>query len=165
MACKDDKSCTGTLGPHFPEDGGSGVPCSPGVIPKPEGAPVCPPTSRDPNCQDFDLSDNKDPCFIEGVIGEALNIAGAKLNIYKLLGVHEQGKLVDVTGCGRSVSNGDTPLFPSEYAFDAYITEWRSIQRGDGVTASAYIGYDFGVVKTNDKSRQMYGVTAPIRNV
>ena len=43
-----------------------------------------------------------------------------------------------------------------------YITEWRSIQRGNGVLASAYIGYDFGNIKTNDDSRRAYGVDTGI---
>jgi len=119
-------------------------------------------TVGDTSCSPFDLQNNRGNDFIEKVVEEALNIAGATLNVFKLLGVHEQGKLVDCTGRGDPISNGDAAAFPAENAFDKFITEWRSIQNGEGVTTSAYIGYDFGNIKTYDGSRAAYGVETSI---
>ena len=152
--------CTGTVGPDYNlnPDGSvpaAATPCATSV----DGRGF---VSGDVKCSPFDLQDNRGNDFVEGVIEEALNIAGAKLNVYKLLGVHEQGKLVDCTGRGESISNGDTSGFPADNAFDKYITEWRSVQKGDGVTISAYIGYDFGNIKTYDGSRTAYGIETSV---
>ncbi len=144
-------SCKSTTGPDF------GKPKKPSV---PAG---CETEYIDFRCKDFQLEkDDKSDKFIDDLVNESLNIAGATLNIFKLLGVHEQGKLVDVTGKGEAVSNGDLPNFPAENAFDVFISEWRSIQRGTGVLASAFIGYDFGDIKTNDDSRRAYGIDTSI---
>ena len=179
MACESNDpklGCTSTTGP-FDLDGdgnpinpGSGNTSQSGCVVKPgtegtDSAPlVCPDSpSPDKTCTDFQFTENRDACFIDQVGNEALNRAGAVLNVYKLLGVHEQGKLVDVIGQGVALSNGDAPGFPASNAFDAYITEWHSIQIGaPAVLASAYIGYDFGDIKTNDDSRRMYGVDTSI---
>lgn len=117
----------------------------------------CPPINQDKTCNPFQLTKGKDSCFIDNVGNEALTIGGADINVYKLLGVHEQGKLVDVTGCGTPISNGDVVYYPAINAFTAYANTWRSVQKGNGVTASAYIGYDFGEIKVSDQSRRMYG--------
>lgn len=157
-----DDSCKGTSGPYHPDTNGTDN-GKPGCEPRPGTDQYCPPTSKDNTCRPFQLTKNRDNCFIDGVINEALNIGGADVNVYKLLGVHEQGKLVDATGNGNPISNGDAPGFPASNAFDVYVTEWRSIQRGPGVTASSYIGYDFGVVKTPDDSRRVYGIEVSVR--
>jgi len=130
-------SCKGTSGPKFdnPTDApNGGAPCGTSLV-----------SDRDISagsikCSGFSLQNNNANDFIEDVIEEALNIGGADLNIYKLLGVHEQGKLIDCTGRGNAISNGDAANFPSSNAFDKFITEWRSIQKGEGVIPSAYIG-------------------------
>jgi len=143
-------SCKSTTGPDFGKE-------------KEKTIPGCDKKYIDYRCKDFQLEkDDKSDTFIEDVVNESLNIAGATFNVYKLLGVHEQGRLVDVTGKGEAVSNGDLPNFPAENAFDVYVSEWRSIQRGTGVTASAFIGYDFGDIKTNDESRGAYGIDTSI---
>lgn len=115
-------------------------------------------------CSPFQLTKLRDTGVIDRYANEALTIGGADLNVYKLLGVHEQDKLVDATGHGTPISGGDAPNFPAKNAFDAYKTEWRSVQRGpNAITASAYIGYDFGVRKTSDQSRDRYGIQANVR--
>lgn len=79
----------------------------------------------------------------EQYAAENLNISGAPLNVFKLLGVHEQGKLIDLVGNG-------TALNGSADAFDLLAGSWVSQQTGMAVlTAPAYIGYDFGTVKTS----------------
>jgi len=167
MACNDyaDTSCSGTVGPDYElnPDGTiktdtSGQPC----VSTPNGRRLQPNQTNDFRCRPFQLELGNANQYVDRVVNEALNIGGATLNVYKLLGVHEQGKLVDCTGRGEAVSNGDLPNFPAANAFDMYVTEWRSIQRGSGVLASAYIGYDFGNIKTNDDSRRAYGIDTSI---
>ena len=77
----------------------------------------CPDTTPSAVCKPFTLQDNKDQCIIEDYVDESLAIAGATLNVFKLLGVHEQGKLVDQTGNGNGVSGGAATNFPSTNAF------------------------------------------------
>jgi hypothetical protein len=109
------------------------------------------------------LDKSRDSCYIDSLTNEALNIAGATLHVYKLLGVHEQGKLVDAVGYGSAISNGDLPGYPARYAFDAFVHEWRSIQKGTNIPAGAFIGYDFGEIKRLDGSPRMYGIEANVR--
>jgi len=157
------ESCTGTAGPIFdnPSDKNTS-PCAQSLI-----------ADRDISANSikcdggFNLQNNGSNDFVEGVVEESLNIGGADLNVYKLLGVHEQGQLVDCTGRGKAISNGDTLNFPSSNAFDKFITEWRSIQEGDGVIPSAFIGYDFGNINTksgynSNESRPVYGIETNI---
>lgn len=165
--CKGiNNSCEGTSGPDFGLNPDGSNPVKPnvpnGCVPSPiDGTPKLP-RPTDYRCNAFQLENDVGNDFVDNVVNEALNVGGATLNIYKLLGVHEQGKLIDCTGRGNPISNGDAPNFSSSNAFDKFITEWRSIQRGDGVLASAYIGYDFGDIKTNDKSRSAYGIDTSI---
>lgn len=109
------------------------------------------------NCPSpWDLTQDSD-CFIDNVVGESLKIAGAELNVYKLLGVHEQGKLIDLVGKGQSISGGDNSIYPSKNAFFDNSLEWRSIQKGTNVISKSFIGYDFGPIKLNN-DRLKYGV-------
>jgi len=160
-------SCTGTSGPNFnlEPDGttptpvtNTNSPCPPALAGRTTGFPA--PT--DFRCRPFQLTENRGHDFIDSLVNESLQIGGATFNVYKLLGVHEQSLLVDCTGRGSPISSGDLPTFPSLNAFDVFITEWRSIQRGAGVTASGYIGYDFGSIRTNDDSRDSYGIDTSI---
>lgn len=184
-----DDSCTGTSGPKHPADssgtgstnssgcssnttalGTTGSGCNerpagiPGCVEKVDGSGYCPVTTNDDQrCKPFQLTLNSDSCLIDQFVNEALNIGGAVLNVFKLLGVHEQCKTVDATGMGSPISNGDAPGYPASNAFDVFVTEWHSIQRGAGVTASAYLGYDFGEIKVGDGSRRRYGIEASVR--
>lgn len=79
----------------------------------------------------------------EQYAAENLNMSGAPINVFKLLGIHEQGKLVDLVGNGSAL-NG------TSNAFDTYAGTWVSPQTGiDVLTSPAWIGYDFGTVKTS----------------
>lgn len=100
---------------------------------------------------------------MSSVIEESLNIGGADINVHKLLGVHEQDSLEDVSGLGQAISGGSHPNFPASNAFDVFITEWRSQQTGRDVTTSAYIGYDFGPIKL-DNGRLRYGIETFIKH-
>lgn len=84
--------------------------------------------------------------YQESLAAEALEISGAPVNVFKLLGVHEQGKLIDLTGAGQAIGSSGTPAD----AFDALAADWQSAETGAQVlTSPAWIGYDFGVRKTS----------------
>ena len=50
----------------------------------------CPPIPDDLTCKDFQLNKLIDACFIDSVVNENLNIGGAEIRVFKLLGIHEQ---------------------------------------------------------------------------
>lgn len=123
----------------------------------------CPAPSDWKNCRPWDLTQqSRVNCYADNLIQETLSIAGAQINVLKLLGVHEQTKLLDLTGNGNAISGGDLQGFGAINAFNTYQTEWRSKQAGNAVTSVAYIGYDFGVVKI-PTGRQRYALDANIR--
>lgn len=101
----------------------------------------------------------------EQYAAEALEISGAPIKVFKLLGIHEQGKLLDLTGNGVAISNGSVLLFPPVNAFTAPSTGWKSAQTGvDVIQAPAYLGYDFGIktINVNSVTRPQYASVAPI---
>jgi len=108
-------------------------------------------------------SDEKEICYMSGLVEEHLNIGGADINLFKLLGVHEQGQLIDLTGNGSGISSGDGTNFPITNAFDIYQTEWRSTLKGQNLLDSGYIGYDFGEIKL-DNGRLQYGVETYVKH-
>lgn len=122
----------------------------------------CPSPSQWSECKPWELIKNKDQCFIDQQIQEQLLIAGADINVYKLLGVHEQTKLIDITGNGNAISGGDAPGFPAKNAFTSLRTEWRSKQTGMDILTHGFIGYDFGELKIIT-GRVRYGVEANVR--
>lgn len=132
---------------------------------KPTGN-VCAQPSAWTNCRPWDITEQtRTNCYADALSQEALGIAGAPVNVHKLLGVHEQTKLVDLTGSGNPISGGDAPNYPKAHAYNVFSTEWRSLQTGStAVCASAYIGYDFGVIKLAN-GRNKYGVPAPKREL
>ena len=58
-----------------------------------------------PKCNTWDLTTNNDVGNIDRYGAEAINIAGAVINVFKLLGLHEQNKTMDVTGNGKPVTS------------------------------------------------------------
>jgi hypothetical protein len=121
---------------------GSGTINVPGALPPtpaPPPTPYAPPAFCEPG---LDRSTEADS-YQEAVAAEALLASGAPLNVFRLLGVHEQGRLVDLVGQGRAL-NG------SAAAFDGLAGSWVSPQAGlDVLTAPAWLGYDFGVTLTS----------------
>lgn len=115
-------------------------------------------------CRPWDLTNQpKLNCYADSIQQESLAIAGAVVNVHKLLGIYEQTKLIDLTGNGRPISGGDHQLFPAANAFTTAATEWRSRQSGASVVTSSFIGYDFGTIKLPN-GRDRYGIPANIRH-
>lgn len=95
---------------------------------------------NDPTCSPDELK------FQESLVAEQLEISGATVNIFKLLGVHEQGRLIDLTGEGQPIASSGTPA----NAFDALAGSWVSVETGLAVTGTpSYLGYDFGIRLTS----------------
>jgi hypothetical protein len=117
------------------------------------------------NCRPWDMSNSGDSNYMDMQNQEQLTIAGAQVNVHKLLGVHEQTELIDLAKNGSPLTGGDAPNYPAKYAFQTTRTEWRSKQTGlAAITSSAYIGYDFGIIKITT-GRQRYGIDADIRHM
>lgn len=118
-----------------------------GITPPP-GPPANPYVPPDLCIGTYSLTDecsDADSRYQENVAAENLNVSGAAINVFKLLGIHEQGRLVDLTGNGRALGSGNPGA-----AFDALAGPWVSAETGiDVTTAPAYIGYDFGIRKTS----------------
>lgn len=127
----------------------------------PNGA-NCPSPSTWTACRPWDLSKDPVQCYANDLVAEQLDIAGATVNVYKLLGVHEQTKLVDATGMGSAIASGSAPNYPASNAFTMYALPWKSQQTGADVINNATIGYDFGVIKLAN-GRDRYGVPANVR--
>jgi len=125
--------------------------------------PNCVTPSNWTNCRPWDLTEQpKTDNLADSYIQESLAIAGAKINVHKLLGVHEQTRLLDLTGNGNAISGGDAYNYPASNAFDKLTTEWYSRQSKALLLESGYIGYDFGIIRLPN-GRQRYGVDASIR--
>lgn len=118
----------------------------------------CPPDTNWKNCRPWNISMDNINCLSVSIVDETLDIGGAPLRIYKLLGVHEQTLLSDNYRFGRAISGGDDPNFISANAFNKSRTSWRSKQRGAGI-ARSFIGYDFGEILLKN-GRKRYGVEA-----
>ena len=111
------------------------------------------------DCKPWQLTLSGDSAIIDSYVAESMNIASGDSNVYKLLGVHEQTKLIDATGFGNPISGGQIAAYPASNAFNIFDTSWKSVQRGtEAIVASSYIGYDFGLIKTNNEARRRYSV-------
>jgi hypothetical protein len=117
------------------------------------------------NCAKWDLTKQpKTDCLVNNYQQEQLQIAGAMINIHKLLGVHEQTLLTDSTGSGVAISSGDYPGTTATNAFDVFNTKWVSLQVGQSVLSKSYIGYDFGPIRLAN-GRERYAVAANERRM
>ena len=113
--------------------------------------------NSEPACS-FELASGTDNQTISDVLSESLAIAAAPINVFKLLGIHEQGQLLDLTGRGVAISAGDGNAHPAFNAFNKLCGEWRSKQKGSDVTKLAFIGYDFGPIVDDSTNVTYYGV-------
>jgi hypothetical protein len=105
--------------------------------------------------------DGKDSAYMENQAAQALEIAGAKINIFKMLGIHEQGLFQDLTGAGNPLSSGTAQGFILADAFNSNVGVWQSSLLGSDVLNS-FIGYNFGTKKTIANTER-YEPGQPIR--
>ena len=112
----------------------------------------------------FDLTKSNDSAIIDRYSNEQILIAGAEINVFKLLGIHAQGKLTDLTGFGEPISSGGQPTYDAANAYNSdTCEEWRSMARGAEITQTGYLGYNFGEVKL-DNGRNQYGNVSYIQH-
>ncbi len=108
-----------------------------------------------PNMPDdplFDLVNDSDNLLSQMYVNEQLMIGAAPINVYKLLGIKEFTKTVDLLATGNPIASGEFVDYPASNAFDTLTNEWRSPERGKLVTCHSYIGYDFGLKRlANDR--------------
>ena len=102
---------------------------------------------------------DSEAAYIANLMAEALNIAAGPVNIFPLLGVHNQGSTIDQTGEGYPLSSGTPSGYNVLDAFNVNDASWKSIQTGSSVLTS-FIGYDFGTKKAWQKR---YQAPAPVR--
>lgn len=86
------------------------------------------------------LCQNTDQQRQESYVAESLNISGAPINIFKLLGVHEQGN-GSVLSLGKVIASQAYPGFP---VTGINTSSWKSLQVASAVANAAYVGMDFG---------------------
>lgn len=143
-----------------PSNPNSGLPSVP--VPYPGGlTPVGPYTPPEFCVGTFRLTQNEcsglENRYQDQLAAEAVNISGAPLNIFKLLGVHEQGKLINVVGAGVALGSGSVTA-----AFTDSAEGWTSLETGAAVTSTpAFIGYDFGI-RTTSLGQPAHAPGAPV---
>jgi hypothetical protein len=105
--------------------------------------------------------------YISSLMAEALQYAAGPVNIFPMLGVHNQGSTIDQPGNGFAISSGTPGGFNAADAFNVNTNGWQSIQTGSAVTLTpAYIGYDFGTKKAwtaIGPPQERYVPGAPVR--
>jgi hypothetical protein len=72
-----------------------------------------------------DACGGKDTLYMENLAAQALEIAGAKVNVFRMLGIHEQGKLQDLTGSGNPISSGADSTTLLSDAYNANDFSWK----------------------------------------
>jgi hypothetical protein len=131
------------------------------VLPCPDGAgsinneevpgqqnPTPPLVVVEPCVGSWEISGETDICAIneqqiqDGYAAEILNINGAPLNIYKLLGVHEQGE-GSLLSSGTLFASAPAPGFPLSNINNT--GAWQSLQTSTAISGVAYVGIDFGI--------------------
>lgn len=122
-------------------------------------------SSSSQQCSPWQLTkaNEREICVMDDYVVEHLAIGGANINVFQLLGVHEQGQLTDLTGNGESISSGDGHNFSSDNAFNIYQTEWRSLLKGQDLISNGFIGYDFGEIKL-DNDRNRYSIDTSLKH-
>ena len=99
---------------------------------------------------------------------EMLQISGGPINVFAMLGVHNQGTTADlISSTGYPLSSGTPSGFNALDAFNVNDESWRSIQQGSAVLITpAFIGYNFGTKKAWEKigtPQERYVKPEPVR--
>ena len=107
------------------------------------GAKLCPPGGSTNPCDSFTLARPADSTYMDNVVASALQLGGAPLNVYRLLGITSINDPQNVTGRGVAISSPSIPGFGIDRVF-ASTGPFRSAARGFSVQLDAFVGYDFG---------------------
>ncbi len=113
-------------------------------------------------CPNWEIAHGTDRKIINSMIAESINIGASDINVFKLLGIYQQGSLADLTGNGSPISNGDLSNFPMSNTFNKFDTAWKSLQQGNEVIINSYIGYDFGPLRLSN-GRNEYGIETLVK--
>lgn len=116
--------------------------------PTPTGPYVAPDLCK--GTADYSTSEcaDSEALYHAALMAESLSMAAGPVNVFPLLGVHNQGSTVDQIGAGFPLSSGTPSGYNALDAFSVGDDGWRSVQQGAAVlTTPAYIGYDFGTKK------------------
>lgn len=96
----------------------------------------------------------------ETYIAESLNISGAPINIFKLLGVHQQDSS-SLKNVATILASPSAPGSPTS-GVNSGTGSWKSLQTGSGVTSgSVWIGMDFGIKTFTNSPNPIYSPSKP----
>ena len=111
-------------------------------------------TSLDP-----DLCAQNEKLNQESYVAEQLNITGAPIKIYPLLGVHQQGN-GSVLASGKLLTSVAYPGYPSTGINNG--GSWRSFTSGSSVASpDTFISVDFGIKMLNGTTLPYYEPETP----
>lgn len=131
----------------LPCDNGGGSLNNPNTPPTTPTAPYVPPDickgTMELSSVTPDLCLQTDQLSQESYVAEMLQTSGAPINIYKLLGVHEQGD-GSVLTAGTIIASQPAPGYPISN-INSSTGVWRSIEAGSATQNNSYVGLDFGV--------------------
>lgn len=96
----------------------------------------------------------------DAYVEEQIEIAGAVVNLFKLLGVHEQGRLQDLIGEGNAIASSTAVGYVLTDGFTDDDLSWMSGEVGAAVLTS-FIGYNFGTKKSY-YGTEAYAPSAPV---
>lgn len=103
----------------------------------------------------------KDSGYIEATMIEHLKMGAANANVFKLLGIHEQGKTIVNHGDGVAITSGEVSSFPAANAFEiSPCGGWKSPQKGNAVITQTFIGFDYGPLRACDQN--LYSVDTKV---
>lgn len=117
------------------------------IVISPSGLVCPPPPTPAPAAVAIELTNRlADNCYMNELAQENLRLGGANACVFKLLGIHQQGTLIDAAGFGSAISSDFAPGLPPTNAFDRFASHWSSDASGDNLKTT-WIGYDFGIIK------------------
>lgn len=124
-----------------------GIAQGPGCIIVDATGKVTAPESLPPRPTAGQLTDRPaDNAYLNKLAYENLSMGGANACVFKMLGVKQQGTLIDAAGFGTAIASDSVADFPPANAFDRFAAYYLSDAAGTDLLKS-YLGYDFGVVK------------------
>lgn len=91
-------------------------------------------------------------------VAESLNISGAPINVFKLLGIHEQDQN-SLLQSAAIISSQSYPGYPTNNLLTNL--PWRSLQTGNNIPGNVYLGLDFGNKTYKETPKLEYAPAKP----